>query len=454
MMPGEVPELAKGPTREPARWWISRRVWAGAIVSLLIVVFMWHRIRYRQIILEPISVPDDLAKVGYTPTVVARRLADSVGQVYRQAKSVRDTPELLTDSSIEDIQVPGAHVNLRTCLDVILMFFQMPTLHISGDISEGAGSRFLLHLRFAKSGEREEASETSDATDVESLFPQGAALIVTEIDPYQLAASSLSTSAPKSVTAIYKLLAANPRDPWAMTLWGTWLLNRNLFPEAIAQYRKVLSVEPSFAVAEGNLGVALVGIGRPGEASVYFRAALAHRHPRPNNVYRYWGDALIRADSPPGSHPGKLHDAIDLYQSALRIDHLDREAYVGLGTARSHLKQYESALSEYRLALGVDPECASCYLFAGEMLNDLGDAVGADSYYGQALLCDPQLTAAFRARGDLRFTLRDYGGAVAQYDAALRTIPTTEASRKAERKDILLWKAKAAKAAVALLHNV
>ena len=101
-----------------------------------------------------------------------------------------------------------------------------------------------------------------------------------------------------------KLYKADPTGPAAMTLYGDALWSSGLFEEAEIKYRDALAVEP--ALARGHHGMA---------------KALAAR--------------------------GRLNDAMDSVQAALRLSPRDLEIHHTVGTVYERQHKYEEAAAAY-----------------------------------------------------------------------------------------------------------
>ena len=80
---------------------------AGILVTVVLV--SWSLVQYPNIAVEPITVPKELADLGYTPDVVARQLIDSTNTIWRAASTTTTTQQsvgLGLDSSTPDFVVP------------------------------------------------------------------------------------------------------------------------------------------------------------------------------------------------------------------------------------------------------------------------------------------------------------------------------------------------------------
>ncbi|MEG4318693.1 MULTISPECIES: tetratricopeptide repeat protein [unclassified Microcoleus] len=149
---------------------------------------------------------------------------------------------------------------------------------------------------------------------------------------------------------------------------------------AIADYNQALQINPNYAKAYQNRGVA--------------RRRL-------------------------GENQGAIGD----YNQALRIDPNFALAYSNRGNARRGLGDNQGAIADYNQALRINPNFAEAYYNRGNARRGLGDNQGAIADYNEALRINPNFAEAYNNRGIARYKLGDKQGAVADYNEALRINP-------------------------------
>ncbi len=120
-------------------------------------------------------------------------------------------------------------------------------------------------------------------------------------------------------------------------------------PEAIAQFRAALRMEPDYADAHLDLGVALARSGRLPEAIAEFSAALQD-DPARADAQDDLGNALVQA--------GRLPEAIAHYRAALRLQPDSAQAHYNLALALQSTGQSGEARAEYEQAIRLDPRLA------------------------------------------------------------------------------------------------
>lgn len=123
--------------------------------------------------------------------------------------------------------------------------------------------------------------------------------------------------------------------------------------------------------------------------------------------------------------PGRLPEAIDHLQAALRIQPDSVEAHTDLGNAWSKMPdRLAEAISEYRAALRIAPDSAIAHNDLGNALSRMpGRATDAIEQYEAALRIKPDYAMAHNNLGSALSELGRYPDAIAQFHAALEIEP-------------------------------
>jgi hypothetical protein len=122
--------------------------------------------------------------------------------------------------------------------------------------------------------------------------------------------------------------------------------------EAAASYRQALRLQPDYAEAHNNLGVALKRQARLDEAAACFRRAL--RHKPDAEVLNNLGDTL--------REQGKPAKAVASLRQAVRLQPNHATARNNLGVALEKQGRLEEALACYQKALYLQPDYAQAHL--------------------------------------------------------------------------------------------
>jgi tetratricopeptide (TPR) repeat protein len=117
-------------------------------------------------------------------------------------------------------------------------------------------------------------------------------------------------------------------------------------PEALAQYREAVRINPSDPDARANYARLLFKDGETGEAMTQYQEAL-RIEPSSAPIRVYYGTDLFRM--------GRVNDAAAQFRQALQIDPNCGDAHTCLGNVMLSQGQTEQALAQYRNALQIDP---------------------------------------------------------------------------------------------------
>ncbi len=190
-------------------------------------------------------------------------------------------------------------------------------------------------------------------------------------------------------------------------------------PEAIAEYREAIRIEPELVDARDNLGNALSRIpGRLPEAIGEYRAAL-RIGPGLAVVHNDLANALARM-------PDGLSQAIAEYQAALRLQPQNAEVHYNLGNALSGIPgRLPDAIAEYQAALRIQPDHADAHNNLANALSSIpGRLPEAIAEYQAALRIQPDLVAAHNGLGNALASMPGrLPEAIAEYRATLRIRP-------------------------------
>ncbi len=185
-------------------------------------------------------------------------------------------------------------------------------------------------------------------------------------------------------------------------------------PAAIEAYRRAIEIDPRYAVAHNNLGLALHDSGDVEAAIAAYRTAL-EIDPRYALAHANLGNALRES--------GDLEGAIAACRTALEIDPRLALAHNNLGVALHEHGDREGAIAAYRKALEIDPRDARAHNNLGFALRDPGDLEGAIAQFRKALEIDPRFARANMNLGAALGESGDIEGAIAAYRKALEIDP-------------------------------
>ena len=148
------------------------------------------------------------------------------------------------------------------------------------------------------------------------------------------------------------------------------------FDAAIDSYKQALKINPEYAEAYYNIGIALGEKGDADAAIDSYKQALKI-NPDYADAYNNMGIAL--------NEKGDVTQAISSYNKALVIKPGYAEAFNNMGIALGNQGDLVSAINSYKKALKIKPDYAEAYNNIGNALNDMDDQEGAVDSYSLAL---------------------------------------------------------------------
>lgn len=86
------------------------------------------------VVIEPIAVPEALAKRGITPEVAANRLWDGLQDFARTASVARSTIVAIPDSQRVEFSLPDTGISIDSVAKQVRQFFGLYETHIAGEI--------------------------------------------------------------------------------------------------------------------------------------------------------------------------------------------------------------------------------------------------------------------------------------------------------------------------------
>lgn len=183
----------------------------------------------------------------------------------------------------------------------------------------------------------------------------------------------------EALHALQKASALLPDDFGAHGNVGNALLSLGRHDEAITIYRRVLIVKSDFAEAYYNLGIALKAKEQIDGALLNYQRALAI-NPDYADAHYNLGNVLRDLE--------RFDDAVESYRQALRIKPNHAEAHYNLSFVLQALGRQEDAVSSCRLALLLKPDYAEALYTQANALSDLGEIDPAIISYQRVLFMD------------------------------------------------------------------
>lgn len=192
------------------------------------------------------------------------------------------------------------------------------------------------------------------------------------------------------------------------------LMQARMLPQAMAQWKHVLSIDPSIAEAHEKLGKAALSSGNVFLATQELKQA-AQLEPGKAAVHATLGICY--------QCRSKNQEAIDEFNKALALDPSDALSAFNLGNAFAALGKNSDARRLYQQAIKLKPEMAVAH-------NNLATVLSLDGQYDQAieqfehtLSLAPNMASAHYGLGLARFNKHDYTNAAHEFKIALQINP-------------------------------
>lgn len=144
-------------------------------------------------------------------------------------------------------------------------------------------------------------------------------------------------------------VALDPENPVFRNALGVVLLDALGKPvEAQAEFQKAVELDPQYAEAHHNLGLALAAQGKAEEAIAQYRKALALPiYPTPEIGYYNMGNAYL--------HLGRLQEAEEAYRTAVQLAPKMAAPYYGLGMTLWRAGRKDEARAAFKAARDLGP---------------------------------------------------------------------------------------------------
>lgn len=299
---------------------------------------------------ENVTTPAAMAADGYTGAVMEARLLDAARRMEAEARSFPAARRLAADADKTALRLLAENVGAVPAVRAAQKMTGRLGVAASGEVvRKGDGHELLLRVTTADGVERL-AAVSAPAGDVDGLIENGAAALLTIADPYVSAARRFKSdhAAGTGYAAVAGLLQETERegrayDPrWTANLAGVAAFADRRLDEAVGHFERALALDPAFAPALVNRGVALASIGLHRDAVENYRQALA---------------------LPQGGEFGPSHAA----------------AYASWGVSLAALRQPDAARQAFEYAVGVSPDYVDGYFKWAQSMQALGRTTEAEA---------------------------------------------------------------------------
>jgi rhomboid protease GluP len=150
---------------------------------------------------------------------------------------------------------------------------------------------------------------------------------------------SISENDPnRTIAQLQAIVKQRPNLAQAHSALAQAYFQREQFPQAETEFRRVLELQPQDVEARFNLGITLLNEERSGEAKAAFTQLLAQDA---HSAVAHYGLGLVLA------HDGNHQAAIEEFKTAAELNSQFAGIYYEMGNSYAKLKQYDEAIAAY-----------------------------------------------------------------------------------------------------------
>ena len=331
---------------------------AFLLLPPMLLLVIWREWRHPAVIIDPIDVPKNLEELGYTPDVVAQRIAAEILGLRRTARWGGRIEEGYQLSAAQiDFTVPGAGVSYRSVIRYLRQLSGQHERRVKGEIiRDGEAIRIVLRTH-----DRRQTPDNLRASKdaIEELFQPAALAIAELVDPYLLASYRFAVGLrtrnfDATLEAVRHCLASRPAKHHgrAYIVWGNVLVEQRRFREAEVKY-----------------------------------SAAARLPPQSWSLYNSRG-ILLRLQR-------RFDQAATTLRTAIEIDGKQAVLWCNLGNVDNDRHFYSRALGHFRRAIRLDPGYARAWSGSGYALWRLGRHAQAEESLARAVDLDREFAWSY-----------------------------------------------------------
>ena len=203
----------------------------------------------------------------------------------------------------------------------------------------------------------------------------------------------------EALAAINRLIKTYDKDPFLYNIKGSCLCETGDLSASIASFEKAILINPDYAEALYNLGVAYQKLDQPDMAIETYKKAIAIQHAYPT-AHHNLGIIYFQKD--------QMNSAIKSFEWAIAYSPNYSEAIRNLGSALQKINQFVEAKKQFEKVISLDPEYAQAYEDLGILCEIINLPNEALSYFEKALKVNPYLTNSYRNLSKLiKFKAKD-----------------------------------------------
>ena len=393
------------------------------LVVLVVLIIVYQGLTRRVTVVDTISVPKVLVERGYSQDVAAQRLRDALARFSEPLKTAVTTADLTTSevalhAEQPDIVVPTVGISLDAVMSLLRSLLRSTRSQSMGGELTIDNNKLWLRLRL-NGVEFYRSKEGVDPENPDEVFTAAVPEIMRKISPYLLAQSLYNSKKVDEAFELSKWITTNLHEndwnvAYAYNLRGVILRLRKQYPASEEEVRKAMQADKQFDQPHITLGDLRRDTGKLPEAIAEYRLAI-RLNPDDALGHNQLGIALL--DS------GGLQAALQEFREAAKIVPTRAVYHNNIGVALHRLKDDDGAVAEYQRAVELSADYALPRENLAIILGTRKDFAGVVTQEKQAIRLDPNNA---RAHYNLAVALGDLGQdeeAIKEYQEVVRLDP-------------------------------
>jgi len=279
----------------------------GAVV-IAIAILLWDALHDRDVVIDAVTVPADLAQRGFTGEAVAKQILDRLADINDTSGTVRAANSYANSLAGDlKIEMPETGISLGEVSRIVHEKLGHIT-HVGGEITH-SGEDVTVRIRI---GDQYEIESTGAEANLAALIQDAATRIYAKTQAYRYGFWLYSNGNPDGAAVIFRQLAlTGSRTERIWALHGL-AISAQSGRESLEFDRQVLEVAPDFFLAHLTRSDVLYDIGHDEEALKESETVIAAANSGEDSGLSRLGEASLR-----GQAALNRDDALGNYQGAL-----------------------------------------------------------------------------------------------------------------------------------------
>lgn len=361
--------------------------WIAAIVVIGVIVI--QGLTQTSTVINPISVPSELASRGYSPDVAGQRLRDAVADFMTDVHSFIKNPDIALHGELPNIVVPTVGISLDAVLSSLRTLLRSTRSRtVSGEITI---KQKQLWLALRLDGQKfYESEKGTDPDKPDELFAAAATALMTEIRPYFVAVKMRREDPERALKFVDDMIAKLPPTdnfyPFFFNTRGLIYRGKKDYAAATEAFQAAIRLSHDrLTLPHANLALVYKDQDMDDKADAEYKRAieLAPKYPL---VHFAYGLLLVKQN--------KKQAAIAEFNKAIALDPDYAAPHNSLAIILKGQDDFNGAIAEYRKAIVRDKKAAYLRVNLGELFRDMGRRDEAIAEFKEALRINPKSETA------------------------------------------------------------